>query len=84
VRRIVVNVDSLVLKGFRHEDRHAVAAAVQDEIARTLAVPDGAARLAQLGSTPNLRIGNVNVAAGAKPKEVAAATGRAVGQGLIE
>jgi hypothetical protein len=84
MRRIVVNIDSLVLKGFRHEDRHAVAAAVQDEIARTLAAPDAAARVAQLGSMPSLRVGNVNVAANAKPQQIGAATGRAVGQGLIK
>jgi hypothetical protein len=84
MKRVIVNIESLVLKGFRYEDRHAIAAAVQDEVGRALAAPDAAARIAQLGSTPNLRIGNVNVAAGAKPQEVAAATGRAVGQGLIK
>jgi hypothetical protein len=84
MRRIVVNIDSLVLKGFRYEDRHVAAAAVQDEITRALAAPDAAARVAQLGSTPNLRVGNVNVAANAKAQQVGAAAGRAVGQGLLK
>lgn len=82
MRRVIVNIDSLVLKGFRHEDRHTIAAAVQDEITRALAAPDAAARVAQLGSVPNLRIGNVNVEANAKPQQVGAATGRAIGKGL--
>jgi hypothetical protein len=74
----------LVLKGFRYEDRHAIAAAVQDEIVRALAVPDAAAQIAQLGSTPSLRVGDVIVEANAKPQQVGATTGRAVGQGLIK
>jgi hypothetical protein len=84
MRRVIVNIDSLVLKGFRYEDRHAVAAAVQDEITRALGAPDAGARIAQLGSTPKLRIGDVNVEANAKPQQVGAATGRAVGQRLIK
>jgi hypothetical protein len=84
MRRVVVNIEKLMLKGFRYEDRYAIAAAVQEEIARALAAPDAAARMAQLGSTPRLRIGNVNVAANAKPAQLGAAAGRAVGQELIK
>lgn len=81
-RRIIINIDSLVLQGFRYEDRHAVAAAVQDEIIRVLAGPNVAARVAQLGSIPNLHIDNVNVEANAKPQAVGAITGRAIGRRL--
>ena len=84
MRRVVIYIDNLVLRGFRYEDRHAIAAALQEEVTRVLAAPDAAARLAQLGSTPNLRIGSVNVAAGAKSQQVGAATGRPVGQGLLK
>ncbi len=84
MKRVVVKIDSLVLKGFRYEDRHAIATAVQEEITRALAAPYAAARVAQLGSTPQLRIGNVNVGTNAKPQKVGAATGRAVGKGLIK
>ena len=83
MRRVIVNIESLVLKGFRYEDRHAIAAAVQNEISRALSARDTAAQLAQLGSIPNLRIGNVNVAANARPQQIGAAVGGAVGKGLI-
>ena len=82
--RVIVNIDNLVLKGFRYEDRHVIAAAVHDEITRALAAPDAVARVAQLGSTPQLRIGNVNVATNAKPQQVGAATARAIGKRLIK
>ena len=84
MRRVVVHIDSLVLKGFRHEDRRAIGAAAQEEITRVLAIPDAAARVAQLGPTPQMRIGNIGVDANAKPQRVGAATGRAIGQGLIK
>ena len=84
MRRVIVNIESLVLKGFRYEDRHAIAAAVQEEVARALDAPGAAQQLTALRSTPQLRIGNVNVAANTKPQQVGAATGRAIGQGLIK
>ena len=84
MRRVVINIASLVLKGFRYEDRHAIAAAVQEELSRVLDTPGAAQQLTALESTSQLRIGNVNVGANAKPQQVGAATGRAVGQGLIK
>jgi len=84
MRRVVVNIGSLVLTGFRFEDRHVIAAAVREEITRALAAPDAATRVARLGSMPQLRIGNVNVGPNAKPQQAGAAAGRAVGQGLIK
>jgi hypothetical protein len=83
-RRIVINIDSLVLKGFRHEDRHAIAAALQDELAKVLAAPASAHQIATLGSVPHMRIGNVNVDANAKPHEMGSAAGNAVGKGLMK
>jgi len=84
MRRIIVNIDSLVLKGIRYEDRYAIAAAVQDELTRVLSAPESARQIAALGSIPRMQIGNVNVDANAKPQQIGAATGRAVGQGLIK
>ncbi|MGB7950895.1 MAG: hypothetical protein WCH75_24720 [Candidatus Binatia bacterium] len=84
MRRIIVNIDSLVLKGFRYEDRHTIAAAVQEELTRTLSAPESARQIAALGSIPQMQIGNVPVKANAKPQQVGAASGRAIGQGLIK
>lgn len=84
MRRIVVNIDSLVLKGFRYEDRHAIAQGLQEEISRALSIPDAAARVAEFGSVANLRLGNVHVGVGAKLRQVGAATGCAVGEGLLK
>ena len=84
MRRVIVNIDSLVLRGFRYEDRHVIAAAVQEELTRMLMAPGAAQQIATLGSVSNLKPGNVNIEANAKPQQVGAATGRAVGKGLIK
>jgi hypothetical protein len=84
MRRIIVNIDSLVLKGFRYEDRHVIAAAVQEELARVLHAPGAAQQLTVLGSTPEMHLGKVTVGADAKPRQVGAAAGGAIGQGLIK
>jgi hypothetical protein len=84
MRRIMVHIDNLVLKGFRYEDRYAFAAALQDELTRVMTVPGAAQQLAGLGSMPQMRIGNVNVGAITQPQQVGSQTARAIGRGLIK
>lgn len=84
MRRVIVTIDRIVLRGIRYEDRHAVSAALQDELARALAAPYAAQQLRESRSMPRLVIGNVNFGANAKPNQVGAETGRAVGQGLLK
>jgi hypothetical protein len=83
MRRVVVHIDRLLLKGFRHEDRYTIAAALQDELTRVLVAPEAAQQVASLGSVPRLKLGSVNIGADTKPHQVGAVTGRAVGKGLI-
>ena len=55
-RRVVIHIDELVLRGFRPEDRHAIAEGLQAELARLYAAsPDALRTLAGLGSTARLR-----------------------------
>jgi hypothetical protein len=37
MKRVVVHVDRLLLKGFRHEDRHTIAVGLQRELGRVFA-----------------------------------------------
>jgi hypothetical protein len=46
MKRIIFHIDSLVLKDFRYENRHAIAALAQDELMRVLAAPGAAQRIA--------------------------------------
>jgi hypothetical protein len=84
MKPVLVNIENLVLKGFRYEDRHAIAAALQDELARLLAAPETAARLANLGQVPRLSVDTFSIAAHPQPRQIGVATGRAIAQGLLK
>lgn len=84
MKPVLVDIENLVLKGFRYEDRHAIAAALQDELARLLAAPETAARLAKLGHVPDLSVDAFNLGANATPRQAGAETGRAIGKGLLK
>lgn len=81
-RRVTLQIDSLVLKGFRHEDRHAIAQGVQEELTRLLSEPGMVQRLSGTGHIPHLRVGQVNMAADAKPQQVGIAAANGIGKGM--
>jgi hypothetical protein len=82
VRRIVVHIEHLVLKGFRHEDRHAIATGLQRELKRLLEAPGMPQRLARSDNPPRLRVGPVIVAADATLQRIGAAIAKGIGKGL--
>jgi hypothetical protein len=84
MKSVRVDIEQLVLKGFRYEDRHAIAAALQDELAQLLAAPEMAARLANLGQVPHLSVDAFSVEGNPKPRQIGAETGRAIGKGLLK
>lgn len=81
-RRVVVKIDRLVLKGFRHEDRHAIAQGVQEQLTHLLSEPGMTQRLSNTGSIPRLRVGPVTVAAEARPNQIGKAAADGIGKGL--
>jgi hypothetical protein len=81
-RQVRVQIDSLVLKGFRHEDRHAIAKGLQEQLTKMLSAPGMAKRLSQTGTIPRLQVGQVNVSADAKPQQIGTATAKGIGKGL--
>lgn len=78
MKRIVIRIDGLALRGFRHADRHAVAAGLQAELGRLLATPGGQARLATLGAVPRLNVAPVRVRPGGTARQVGLAAARAI------
>ena len=81
-RLVTVQIDNLVLKGFRHEDRHAIAQGLQEQLTDILSAPGIGEGLSQTGNIPHLRAGQVNVAADAKPQQVGIAAANGIGKGL--
>lgn len=83
MKRVVVHIENLVLKGFRYEDRYTIGAALEAELSRMLATPDAAQRITEFGNMPRMRIGNVAIGSNA-PQQVGAETARAIGRGLTK
>lgn len=82
-RRVVIHIDELVLRGFRPEDRHAIAEGLQAELARLYAAsPDALRTLAGLGSTARLRVGEVSIAPGTRPAGVGAQLATGIQRGI--
>lgn len=82
MKRVVVHIDSLVLRGFRHEDRHAIAAGLQAELTRLFAEKSIASRLATTGDVSRLTIGNVDVTQGTAPEGVGRQAARGITRGI--
>jgi hypothetical protein len=80
-RKIVVHIDRLVLRGFERAERHVLAAALERELARALAAPDGAERLASHGHLARLQVPDVRL--GGVAAQQGAQLGRSIGKELL-
>lgn len=82
MKRVIVHIDSLVLRGFKREDRHAFAAGLQQEFARLFADPHAAQQLTARGDLSRLRVGSIDINLDAKPQGVGAEAARGIGREL--
>ena len=78
MKRVIVTIDRLVLKGFRPEDRHAIAVGLQEELGRVFADREAVSLLGAMGDVPRLQVGGVHIEQGSKPQRV----GESVAQGI--
>ena len=76
--RVVVHIESLILRGVDHRDRLRVADGIRDELARGLSRPATARAWATAVSTRAPRPIQVRVAHDARPEQTGGAIGRAV------
>jgi hypothetical protein len=82
MKRIVVHVGQLVLKGFEQGDHRRIAADLQGELGRLLANPAAARRLAALSHVPSIRVGRDNAAPGGKTERPGISAAMAIARGL--
>jgi hypothetical protein len=86
--RVIVHIDRLVLRGFRYEDRLAIAEGLRSEISRLYQVDPAAAKtLASAGlgrDNPQLRLNGLSIPPATKPDQVGAQLGSQVALGLTQ
>ena len=81
--RIRVSIGALVLKGFRLEDRNAMASGLSQELAHRFADPQLAHRMTVVGDVRQLRAGTIAIKRGSSPQRIGAAAARQISKGLL-
>lgn len=82
MKRVVLHIDSLVLKGFRHEDRQGIAEGLQQELARLFADPQAARQLSENGDVSRLRVGSIHISQNSKPQHIGSQVAQGIGKGM--
>jgi hypothetical protein len=77
--RVVVHVDRLVLNGFRHEDRHAIALGLQEELGRVFANRESMSYLTAVRDRPHVHVAGVHIEPGSQPQHVGQHVARGIG-----
>lgn len=78
-----MNIERLVLKGVRFEDRYAIAQGLQEQLALLFAEPGMAERLAGLGDVPRLRAKAISIPGEASPRQTGTDVADGIGKGLM-
>jgi len=82
MKRVVLHIDRLVLKGFRQEDRHGIAEGLQQELTRLITDPQAAQQLTVNGDVSRLRVGNIHIDQNSQPQRVGSQVARSIGKGM--
>jgi hypothetical protein len=82
MQRVIVHIDHLVLKGFRHEDRHAFASGLQEELTRQLAESTNLQGLVDRGNLSKLTIYPVSVKAEANAGQLGVSAAKGITKGM--
>ena len=78
--RVVVHIDRLVLKGFRQEDRYAIAAGLEQELGRVFADQEAVSLLSAVGDVSRLQVGGVQIEHGSKPQRIGESVAHGIGK----
>ena len=84
MKRVVVHIDRLVMKGFRHEDQHAIAAGVRQELERVFADREAVSHLRGMRDVSGVQVRGVHIEHGSKPQRVGEHVARGIGKELQE
>ena len=80
MKRVVVHIEHLVLRGFRNEDQQAITAGLQQELARVFADRQAMSQLRSMANVPRLRVGGVRMEHGSKAKRIGENVARGIGK----
>ena len=82
MKRVLVHIDRLVLKGFRHEDRHAIALGLQEELGRVFADREAVSHSRALGYFSQPEVPGLRIAHGAVPQSIGVQVAQSIFKGF--
>ena len=82
MKRVVVHVERLVLRGFGEADRGELARGLQETLSRILGESDAAQRLTRIGDLPRLDAGTVRIPRRSPAARVGGEVAHAIVEGL--
>lgn len=82
MKRVIVHIDRLVLRGFRDGTQSGIAAGLRAELGRTLSAPGIAERLMGVGNVASVRAGEVRFSPAAKAEATGVSAARAIAKGI--
>jgi 5-carboxymethyl-2-hydroxymuconate isomerase len=82
MKRVFLHIDSLVLKGFRHEDRQGIAEGLQQELTRLFADAQATRQLTASVDIRRLRIGSIQVDQNSNSQQVGSQLAQGIGKGI--
>lgn len=77
MKRVIVHIDRLLLRGFRRDDRHSLTEGLRGELGRQLATPDALRLFMSRGDVSRLEVG-VRVEAKAKAADIGVQAARGI------
>ena len=80
MKRVVIHIDRLVLKGFRSADRHDIAVGLQEELGRVFAGREAVSQLRAKGDVSRLQVGGVPIEHGSNPQRVGENVAQSIGK----
>jgi hypothetical protein len=82
MKRVVLHIERVVLNGYAHADRHAIAEALREELTRHYADPAAVQGLQGRANVDRLNAGRVQLGAAAEPAAVGRHAAGAITKGL--
>jgi hypothetical protein len=84
MKRFVVHIDRLLLNGFHHADRHAIAQGLEHELGRMVADREMVYALRARGATSRMDVSGVRMKTGARPHDIGRTVARGIGKEMAK
>ena len=84
MKRVVIHIDRLMLKGFRQEDGHAIAAGLEQELGRVFADWEAVSLLRAMGDVSRLQVRGVQFEQSSKSQRVGENVAQGIGREIMK